>query len=66
MVDSSGDDADPLNPIAVLLGLNPAIGQAEVMSGRCGAAETPSTCNMWPGLVMLKYSIVDGPVRNET
>ena len=35
--------ADLVCPIDVLLDLNPANGQAKVMYGRCGAAETRLT-----------------------
>ena len=44
--DSSGLHADPVHPIDVLLGLNPANCQAKVMSDGCEAAETPNTRNM--------------------
>ena len=40
MVDSSGAHADQVNPIYGLLGLNPAKGQAKVMSESWAAAET--------------------------
>ena len=48
MVDFSRTHADPVHPIDVLLDLNLANGQVKVMSGRCGTAETPNLCNMWP------------------
>ena len=35
------------------------------MSGRCGAAETPNTCNMWSGIITVKHSTVGGHVRND-
>ena len=41
VLDSPGAHAGPVPPIDVLLDLNPAKGQAKVMSGRCGAAGTP-------------------------
>ena len=31
----------------------------KVMSGRCGASETPNTCNKWSGIVILKYCTTD-------
>ena len=50
---------DAVHPIDVPLGLNPANRQAKVMSGRYGVAETPTTCNMVSGTVMLTHSIFD-------
>ena len=40
-VDTSGATADPVYPTYVILDLNPAKGEANVMSGRSRAAETP-------------------------
>ena len=62
--DSSGVHADPFNPIYVLLGFNPANGQAKVMSGCCGTTENFNTCNVWSGILMLKHSTIDAHVRN--
>ena len=64
VVDSS-IHAGPVCPIDVLLGFNPVNWQANVMSGRCGAAETPNTCNTWSGTLMLTPSTVDVHVRND-
>ena len=62
---SSVVHADPVHPIDVLLGFNPANGQAKVMSGRCGTVESlANTCNMWSGTVMLIHSTVEFHVRN--
>ena len=52
MGDSSVVHTDSVHPIDVLLGFNSAIGQAKVMSERCGAAKTPNMCNRWSGIVM--------------
>ena len=41
VVDSSGVYDDPVLPIDVPLGFNPANVQVNVNSGRCGAAQTP-------------------------
>ena len=65
VVDSNGAHTDPVHPIDVLLGLNLANGQAKVMSGHFGATETPNTCNMWSGIVMLEHSTIDIHVRSD-
>ena len=49
----------------VLFGLHPANGQAKVMYGCCGAAETRNTCSTWSGIAMLKHATVDVYVRND-
>ena len=50
---------DSVHPIDVLLRLSPANGQAKVMSGRCGTAETPNMCNTWYATVMLNHSNIE-------
>ena len=65
MEDSSGVHADQVHLLDVLLGFNPANGQPKVMSRRCGDAETPNTCTMCSGNLMLKYSTVDVHVWND-
>ena len=41
VVDSSGVCDDPVLPIDVPLGFNPANVQVNIMCGRCGAEQTP-------------------------
>ena len=53
------------HPTDALLGYNPVNGQAKVMSGLCGTPETPNTCKMWSGIVMLKHPNVQVHVRND-
>ena len=50
VVGSSGAHADPVHPVYVFLGLNPANGQAVVMCGRCArnSCLTRATCVVWP------------------
>ena len=62
MGDSSGVH---VNPVDILLGLNPANGQANVISGRRGAVETSNMCDMWSGIVMLEHYTADVHVRND-
>ena len=54
VVDSSSENANPVHPIDVLLGLNPANGQAKVISCRCDDEETPNTCHVWSSIALLK------------
>ena len=63
-MDSSGVHADSVYPLDVLLGLNPANGQARLTSGRRSAAETPITCTRWCDTVIMKRSIVHVHMRN--
>ena len=53
MVGFSGVHTDPVN------------GQAKVLPGHCGTAETPNNCSKWSGVVMQKHSTTDVNVWND-